>query len=358
MTSNIVLRLGASQHSWAILACSRRLWLFMFLVSWPVLGSAQAPPPLCGFQDTGQSDTLFCAAGCTGNATGIEQVDTQGWNDSSAIPGANRLYTYTTLSYDCGRGSNGLSCAPLSYQVVQNTGACGFCPDCGNSNCGTGYVGPDCCDQTNGRFECGPNNRCSTCTNTCISPGTQGTQCCATQDCGSGLICTNGACATPSGIPICGPAGSNCSAIQCQPPNCTGGLGWNPEFCECYQFSTPIVIDTDGSGFHLTSAENGIRFDFFGNEKRIQIAWTAPGSTNGWLALDRNGDGNINSGKDLFGNVTAQPPSDNPNGFLALAVFDLQENGGNGDGMIDSQDAIWPKLLVWIDSNHDGISQP
>jgi hypothetical protein len=118
------------------------------------------------------------------------------------------------------------------------------------------------------------------------------------------------------------------------------------------------VIDTDGSGFHLTSAASGVLFDFFGNGKPVQIAWTAQGSTNGWLALDREGDGEISSAKDLFGNITAQPPSDSPNGFLALAVFDEPANGGNGDGIIDNRDAVWPKLLVWIDANHDGISQP
>src|SRR5215469_5351122 len=120
---------------------------------------------------------------------------------------------------------------------------------------------------------------------------------------------------------------------------------------------SPIVIDTDGSGFHLTSASEGVMFDFFGTGKPIQIAWTESGSTNGWLALDRNGNGTIDSAGELFGNITAQPPSNHPNGFLALAVFDLPENGGNGDGVIDSRDAIWPQLLVWIDSNHDGISQ-
>ena len=108
----------------------------------------------------------------------------------------------------------------------------------------------------------------------------------------------------------------------------------------------------------MTSAANGVLFDFYGNGKPIQIAWTAKGSTNGWLALDLNGDGVINSALELFGNITPQPRSADPNGFLALAVYDQPANGGNGDGVIDKQDAVWSKLLVWIDTNHDGVSQP
>jgi len=156
-------------------------------------------------------------------------------------------------------------------------------------------------------------------------------------------------------IPTC-TGGDDCT--NCVPPTCDASEHWDPALCTCLADTSPIIIDTDGTGFHLTSATNGVLFDFFGNGKPIQIAWTAQGSTNGWLALDRAGDGLISSGKDFFGNITEQPPSDNPNGFLALAVFDEPENGGNGDGIIDSRDAVWPKLLVWIDANHDGISQP
>jgi hypothetical protein len=72
--------------------------------------------------------------------------------------------------------------------------------------------------------------------------------------------------------------------------------------------SSPIIIDTDGNGFHLTSAENGVRFDIMGQP--IQVAWTAPGSTSAFLALPH--DGVIDSGKDLFGNFTPQPSSDRP----------------------------------------------
>lgn len=132
---------------------------------------------------------------------------------------------------------------------------------------------------------------------------------------------------------------------------------WDPTTCtlvwDNFGPHTPIIIDTDGSGFHFTSATSGIHWDFNGNGHPIQIAWTAASSTNGWLAIDLNGNGLIDSGKELFGNESPQPNSSNPNGFLALAVYDA-----NGDGVIDKLDPVWPKLLVWIDTNHDGISQP
>jgi hypothetical protein len=122
--------------------------------------------------------------------------------------------------------------------------------------------------------------------------------------------------------------------------------------CDC-----PIIIDTSGNGFELTSASNGVSFDMSGTASPVQMSWTAPGANNAFLCLpDTNGM--CDDGKDLFGNFTPQPPSQTPNGFLALAVYDLPVNGGNGDGIIDSNDAIFSRLRLWIDSNHDGISQP
>jgi hypothetical protein len=147
------------------------------------------------------------------------------------------------------------------------------------------------------------------------------------------------------------------SCTGCQPPTCDAESHFSPQYCSCVADTSPIIIDTDGSGFHLTSARDGVLFDFFGDGKLVRIAWTSAGSTNGWLALDRNGNGLIDSAKELFGNFTEQPNSRNPNGFIALSLFDEPQNGGNGDGLIDNRDAIWPKLLVWIDKNHDGVSQ-
>jgi len=132
---------------------------------------------------------------------------------------------------------------------------------------------------------------------------------------------------------------------------------WELGCSEDLQWDTPLLVSTTDQPIHLTDAANGVLFDLNGDGLRERVSWTRPGADDAWLALDRDGDGLITSGKELFGSATAQPGVPSPNGFLALAQFDLPENGGNNDGRIDAQDAIWPSLRLWTDRNHDGVSQ-
>jgi hypothetical protein len=123
---------------------------------------------------------------------------------------------------------------------------------------------------------------------------------------------------------------------------------------DCYWSceESPIILDIKNDGYSLTDAINGVPFDLQGGGTIAKWSWTSRGSDDAFLALDRNGDGRISSGKELFGSVTEQPLSEEPNGFLALAVFDE-----NGDRWIDKNDQIYRRLVVWEDSNHDGVSQ-
>lgn len=120
---------------------------------------------------------------------------------------------------------------------------------------------------------------------------------------------------------------------------------------------SPIVIDTRRDGIELGPAGRGVSFDVNADGFPDQVQWVRPGGDEAFLTLDRNRNGIVDDGSELFGVGTPLLAGGTaPNGFVALAQYDQPLLGGNDDGVISRADAIWQELTLWVDSNADGIA--
>jgi hypothetical protein len=130
---------------------------------------------------------------------------------------------------------------------------------------------------------------------------------------------------------------------------------WNYEL-EQWQCMSPIIIATGNSQqYKLTSAEEGVSFDMNGDGVPTRIGWTSADSDVAFLIWDRDGDGVIPpqiTGKDLLGNFTHAGA---PNGFMALYELLKSQTGVAWQDRLTSDDALFHRLYLWTDRNHDAV---
>lgn len=120
--------------------------------------------------------------------------------------------------------------------------------------------------------------------------------------------------------------------------------------------NSPLVLDLDGNGIYTTGVDKGVDFDLDGDGISEKCGWLNPWQNDAFLWLDLNHNGQVDSGRELFGNATLMPDGTAAkNGFEALAQYDRREDGGNEDGIISAEDLIWNFLRLWVDRNHDGM---
>lgn len=117
--------------------------------------------------------------------------------------------------------------------------------------------------------------------------------------------------------------------------------------------SSPLVFDLDGDGIEINqlSGTTRLAFDLDADGLRTRMAWAA--ADDGLLTLDIDGNGLIDSGRELFGDSTLlRSGKTAANGYAALSDLDDHK-----DGVINVQDAVFDRLRIWRDLDQDGASE-
>lgn len=195
----------------------------------------------------------------------------------------------------------------------------------------------------------------------------------------SGGVSTAAGCTRMGGQPALGGCtsvtGGDCYSCQYQCPNgetqnCAEQADGGHQICWPADYDTgpqpldqqqgsesPILIDLDSNGFHLDGLDRAVLFDLGGKGVPRYYSWTSAQGRDAFLCRDRNGNGRIESGQELFGNATPLAGgAQAPHGYAALRELDLLTQGGNQDGRLTAADWGFQELCAWVDEDHDGVS--
>ncbi|MBI5785503.1 MAG: hypothetical protein HZA64_08610 [Rhodocyclales bacterium] len=118
----------------------------------------------------------------------------------------------------------------------------------------------------------------------------------------------------------------------------------------------PLVLDLDNDGIETVGIEAGILFDHNADGIKTGTGWLK--GDDAFLVLDRNGNGVIDSGRELFGVETLVGTDNQDHPIYATDGFDaLTSVDSNGDGLFNAADTQYTNVRLWQDTNQDGISQ-
>ncbi|WP_310742437.1 calcium-binding protein, partial [Ideonella azotifigens] len=131
--------------------------------------------------------------------------------------------------------------------------------------------------------------------------------------------------------------------------NFNAALNWRPR-------RDPLAIDLDGDGIEtLAVGTNPVLFDHDADGVKTGTGWLK--GDDAWLVMDRNGNGSIDTGRELFGVDTQITRADGSTGLASSGFEALSSLDANHDGVFNAQDAAFTEVRLWQDLNADGISQ-
>ncbi|MDP9191197.1 MAG: hypothetical protein M3P06_05790 [Acidobacteriota bacterium] len=125
-----------------------------------------------------------------------------------------------------------------------------------------------------------------------------------------------------------------------------------------YSPTCPLILDLNNDGIHTTGLDDPVNFWIDREGRSLTTAWTDPDTEEAFLWMDLNHD-HMAHVTELFGSRMYAPDGVyHANGFAALVKYDRPQFGGDADGQITHKDWVWHRLRLWVDRNHDGVSQP